>query len=121
MRDQYMLLGQSFMLVYSLTDRASFEGVAAFHQQIIRVKGTPKVPMVLCGNKSDLVEERAIPYAEGSSYSASLEIPFFEVSAKTKQNVVEAFQELLKVLLLDDKNKGQSAVVKKRRGGCALL
>ena len=52
MRDQYMrtgasvtlefsglnpVLGEGFLLVYSITSRSSFEEVSTFHQQILRV------------------------------------------------------------------------------------
>jgi GTPase KRas protein len=121
MRDQYMLLGQAFMLVYSITSRPSMDGLDAFYQQIVRVQGSSKVPMVLCGNKADLAEERAIPYADGTAKAASLDIPFFETSAKTKQNVTEAFQDLVRVLLLHEAASPKAAGKKRRGGGCALL
>merc|ERR1712000_239266 len=38
MRDQYMRTGQGFMLVYDITSRATFNNLAAFAEQISRVK-----------------------------------------------------------------------------------
>lgn len=38
MREQYMRTGDGFLLVYSVTDRASYENMKAFHTQILRVK-----------------------------------------------------------------------------------
>lgn len=38
MREQYMRSGEGFLLVYSITSRASFEEVSTFHQQILRVR-----------------------------------------------------------------------------------
>jgi GTPase KRas protein len=51
MRDQYMRTGQGFLLVYSVTSRASFEEVNIFRDQIMRVKESSSVPLVLVGNK----------------------------------------------------------------------
>lgn len=38
MREQYMRTGDGFLIVFSVTDKASFEHVDRFHQLILRVK-----------------------------------------------------------------------------------
>ena len=38
MREQYMRKGDGFLLVYSVTDVQSYENIANFHTQILRVK-----------------------------------------------------------------------------------
>ena len=38
MREQYMRKGDGFMLVYSVTDKQSFENIEHFYNQILRVK-----------------------------------------------------------------------------------
>lgn len=63
MREQYMQPGDGFVLVYSITARGSFEEIAQFHQQILRVKEKDTFPMVLVGNKSDLDSERQVGQA----------------------------------------------------------
>jgi hypothetical protein len=60
MREHYMLDGEGFLLVYSVTERDSFDMIAAFHAQILRVKDTETVPIVLVGNKSDLEHGRRV-------------------------------------------------------------
>ena len=55
MRDQYMRTGQGFILVYAITSRSSFDEIVNFREQILRVKDKDRVPMVLVGNKCDLV------------------------------------------------------------------
>jgi GTPase SAR1 family protein len=59
-RPQYMRGGQGFLCVYSITNRGSFDEIAAFREQILRVKDAEKVPMVIVGNKSDLEGERQV-------------------------------------------------------------
>ncbi len=54
MRDLYMKNGQGFVLVYSITSQATFNDLQELRDQILRVKDTADVPMVLVGNKSDL-------------------------------------------------------------------
>ncbi|XP_045647810.1 ras-related protein M-Ras isoform X4 [Ursus americanus] len=46
MREQYMRTGDGFLIVYSVTDKASFEHVDRFHQLILRVKDRQR-----CGHK----------------------------------------------------------------------
>jgi hypothetical protein len=60
MREHYMLDGEGFLLVYSVTERDSFNLIGTFHEQILRVKDTETVPIVLVGNKSDLEHHRAV-------------------------------------------------------------
>ena len=43
MRDQYMRTGQGFLCVYSITSKGSFEEIASFREQILRVKDADKV------------------------------------------------------------------------------
>jgi Ras-related protein M-Ras len=38
MREQYMRKGDGFLLVYSVTDKASFHNIRQFHTLILRVK-----------------------------------------------------------------------------------
>lgn len=54
MRDLYMKNGQGFVLVYSITSQATFNDLQELRDQILRVKDSPDVPMVLVGNKCDL-------------------------------------------------------------------
>ena len=53
-----------------------------------------KLPaVILVGNKCDL-PDRAVSHEEGAALAASHGIPFFEVSAKSKHNVTEAFEKI---------------------------
>ena len=46
--------GQGFVLVYSISSQATFSDLFELRDQILRVKDTYDVPMVLVGNKCDL-------------------------------------------------------------------
>jgi len=63
MREQYMRTGEGFLLVYSITSRASFEEVMAYQKTILRVKDRDYFPMILVGNKCDLTHERQVSRA----------------------------------------------------------
>lgn len=87
MRDLYMKNGQGFVLVYSITAQSTFNDLQDLREQILRVKDTDDVPMVLVGNKCDLEEERVVGKELGKSLASQFNCAFMETSAKAKINV----------------------------------
>jgi len=117
MRDQYMRTGQGFVLTYAITSRSSYDEINTFREQITRVKDKSTVPMVLCGNKCDLQNERQVPTAEATELAKQWGMPLFETSAKARINVEEAFFQLVREI----KKSGPGGPgVKKRKGGINL-
>jgi small GTP-binding protein len=92
LRHVYFRTGDAFVLVYSVTDRFSFEKIETFYKQILRVKDAPSVPIVVIGNKNDLVLERVVTLAEGKELAKRLgNVPFMESSAKSGLNVSQMY------------------------------
>jgi len=131
-RDQYMRTGDGFLCVYSITLQASFDEAVSLHDHILRVKDSDSVPFVLVGNKCDLEEDREIPFDKGQNLSKDLKCPFLEASAKTRFNVVEAFETLVREIKRfrnqvpepGDSNTTTDKPAKEKkakRRGCALL
>lgn len=60
MREQYMRSGEGFLLVFSVTDRNSFDELPRFHKQILRVKDRDEFPMLMVANKADLEHQRVV-------------------------------------------------------------
>lgn len=102
LRDQYSRHGQGFLLVYSVIDRATYSAVEEFRESVYRSQdrdsGTDFIPMVLIGNKCDLESERQVATIEGANLAVKWGIPHLESSAKTRINVDEAFQEVVRVI-----------------------
>uniref|UniRef100_A0A3B3X518 Uncharacterized protein n=1 Tax=Poecilia mexicana TaxID=48701 RepID=A0A3B3X518_9TELE len=99
MREQYMRTGDGFLIVFSVTDKASFEHVDRFHQLILRVKDREAFPMVLVANKVDLVHLRKVTSDQGQEMAAKHNITYIETSAKDPpMNVDKAFHELVRVI-----------------------
>jgi len=96
MREHYMLDGEGFLLVYSVTEPDSLSLIEAFHQQILRVKDSESVPIVVVGNKSDLEYERRVNMADGQRVAEDLGCRFMETSAKLRTNVSETFIGLVR-------------------------
>ena len=65
MRDLYIKNGQGFVVCYSLTNHQTFQDIKTMKDQIVRVKGTDKVPILLVANKVDLEPQREVPTVEG--------------------------------------------------------
>lgn len=101
MREQYMRTGEGFLLVYSSSSQNSFDELTSYYHQILRVKDVEYVPIVVVGNKIDLVEERQVPFDEAAKFAKEINAPFFETSAKNGINVEEAFHCLVR-LIRDD-------------------
>ncbi|KAK4074922.1 hypothetical protein Purlil1_12834 [Purpureocillium lilacinum] len=95
-REQCMCTGEGFMLVYSVTSRQSFQDIASFRHQILRAKIGDYVPVLLVGNKCDLEAEREVTTLEGQALARSLNCNFVETSAKTRINVENAFDEIVR-------------------------
>jgi len=121
MRDQYMRSGQGFLCVYSITNKGSFEEIAAFREQILRVKDAEKVPMVIVGNKSDLESERQVTQADGKDLASGYGCPWMETSAKGRIRCEDCFYELVREIR---KSAGPETTKKKKvKAGpkCAIL
>ncbi|XP_028669432.1 ras-related protein R-Ras [Erpetoichthys calabaricus] len=98
MREQYMRAGEGFLLVFAINDVGSFNEIHKFHRQIQRVKDRDDFPMVLVGNKADLEQQRMITREEAEHFAKENRIVYMESSAKIRQNVDEAFHEVVKAI-----------------------
>ncbi|XP_058665115.1 ras-related protein M-Ras isoform X1 [Ammospiza caudacuta] len=108
MREQYMRTGDGFLIVYSVTDKASFEHVDRFHQLILRVKDRESFPMILVANKVDLMHLRKITREQGREMATKHNIPYIETSAKDPPlNVDKAFHDLVRVIRQQIPEKSQ--------------
>eukprot|EP01111_Echinosteliopsis_oligospora_P018280 TRINITY_DN8282_c0_g1_i1.p1 TRINITY_DN8282_c0_g1~~TRINITY_DN8282_c0_g1_i1.p1 ORF type:complete len:215 (-),score=51.29 TRINITY_DN8282_c0_g1_i1:87-659(-) len=123
MRDQYMRNGQGYIVVFDLSQRSSFEEAAMFREQILRAKDVERVPMVLVGNKCDLINERQVSTAEATELAKSFRCRYIETSAKNNHNVHEAFFELVReVRGFDETTRDKKQKTKKNLDKkCTLL
>ena len=86
------------MLVYSITDRKSFEEIKELHNLTIPFK--QKAVVIIVGNKSDLEHERQVPETEGASLAEYFRCMFVECSASEGYpKIAEAFHELCREVI----------------------
>ena len=82
----YYRKAQGTLLVYDITNRATFESVDNWMKTIQQQAGD-QVNKILVGNKMDCEPQRMVQSHEGQKLADRYGIKFFETSAKTEQNV----------------------------------
>ena len=87
--------GHVFVLLYSITSRASFDELKTLLKCIQKAKHNKRVPLVLVGAKCDLENQREVSQEDGRVLAEQLGCPFLECSAKTGQNVDKVFTTAL--------------------------
>jgi len=94
--------GDGFLLVFSITSLSSLAELEDLREQIMNIKGRTKahVPIVLVGNKCDLEEDRHVSRARAFGVSQDWgNVPYYETSARRRQNVDEVFKDLCRQIL----------------------
>lgn len=103
MRELYIKSGRGFLLVYSVTDENSLKELLTLREQVLRIKDSASVPMVLIGNKCDLNNERVLSPEDGITVSQQWgKVPFYETSARVKTNVEEAFIDVIRQIMIKE-------------------
>jgi small GTP-binding protein len=125
--DRWVRPAHGFLLMYSLTLKATFEEVQVLKDKIVRIKDTMAeangseeavIPMVLVGNKSDLEEDREVTHEEGKAIADKWGCAFFETSAKTKKNVHECTHQLIREIRT---TRPDSTKKQKKKAFCTIL
>jgi small GTP-binding protein len=96
MREQYIRVGEGFLLVFSLTDHHSLDECRKLYRDIKRIKDSDNVPILLVGNKFDIRQISVDTQAR--AVAAAMQIPYFETSARTRFNIDEIFIELVRII-----------------------
>ncbi|ORY24015.1 P-loop containing nucleoside triphosphate hydrolase protein [Naematelia encephala] len=126
LRDQWIRDGEGFLVVYSISSRSTFDRVERIVDRVYRVKddsyASPytssapsssssypsssnyplssgarrRIPITIVGNKRDRYHDREVATDEARNLANSLGCDFYETSAKTNQNVEQAFKSLVR-------------------------
>jgi Ras-related protein Rab-18 len=86
------------ILVYDVTNRASFLSLEHWLKEIDTYSTNSEVIILLIGNKIDM-PNRVVTREEGAKFAKSKSMLFMECSAKTKLGIQQAFEELIQKIL----------------------
>ncbi|XP_075568024.1 ras-related and estrogen-regulated growth inhibitor [Pelecanus crispus] len=99
--------GDGFAVVYSVTDRCSFDEVMRLcflinhiHSSPKRSSGSDQPPVVIVANKKDLQFDRMVSTEDGENLSKALKLPFYEISTRDSyEETVAVFNTLYQELM----------------------
>lgn len=103
----YFRRADGVLLLYDCSYERSFMSVREWVDSI-EEGAQKKVPIMLCGNKSDLREEaekqgrKVVNFEEGQRLAREFEGLFIETSAKEGSNIVDAVTELSRLLMASE-------------------
>ena len=95
----YYKNANGFLLIYDVSNRDSFNSLNEWLEHIdSNAEEQSKAFKILIGNKKDL-DERIIDESEGKQFANNNNMPYFETSAKTSENVEGVFKFLINKIL----------------------
>uniref|UniRef100_A0A7S1LKL5 Ras-related protein Rab-1 n=1 Tax=Alexandrium catenella TaxID=2925 RepID=A0A7S1LKL5_ALECA len=120
----YYRAAMGVVITYDITDHDSFDHVEYWVQQLDQ-HGDAAVQRILVGNKSDLGDLRKVAKEDGEALAAKFNMAFFETSAKSGENVDDAFLKIADEVVVQRYANAPSAQPKlelkasKKKGSCA--
>jgi small GTP-binding protein len=91
-RQSYLANAEAGILVYDVTRKDTFDKIENWFNEIKEVSKT--ISLILVANKIDLIESRVIPTEAGEGLAKNLNLSYIETSAKTGENINDAFKML---------------------------
>ena len=123
-QDRYRTIAKNYykgshgiLLLYDVTKTSSFENIREWIKDI-REEVYEKAIIFLIGNKIDKKDQIKIKTEEGEKLAEEFNIPFFEASAKSGENVDEIFKALYKKIsevYVDIQQEGGTKLSKKNK------
>ena len=91
-------------IIYDISSKKSFENLTEWINYLNSIE---KMPMIICGNKIDL-DDRQVKKEEGEEFAKKNKLVFFEVSAKTNENMnYMLYRSIAELPYFEDKNKNK--------------
>ena len=91
-RQSYLSNAEAGILVYDVTRKDTLDKVENWFNEIKDVSSS--ISLILVGNKIDLTEDRVISTEMGEALAKKLNLSYIETSAKTGENINDAFKML---------------------------
>ena len=84
---------QGIVLVFDTTKKESFENLPKWIKETKNIKDN--IPIVLFGNKCDLLEEAVVDNDEAMKFAKDNDMDYFETSAKQNINIEQGFKNII--------------------------
>jgi GTPase KRas protein len=99
-RQEFLNIAQGLMLVYSVTDRDTFDKIEHYREDASFLPTADAYPIMLIGNKADQVAERQVSFEEGHALATTLNARFMETSARegATQNIPDSFLTMARLI-----------------------
>jgi len=91
-RQTYLANAEAGILVYDVTHKETLDSLENWFKEIKSV--SPTISLILVGNKIDLEDDRVISTEQGEELAQKLNLSYIETSAKTGENINDAFNML---------------------------
>lgn len=96
----YYRNAQAAMVVFDITQSSSLDK-AKYWIKELQKQANNEILIVLVGNKLDLENERKISTSDAQVFANEMGLLYFEVSAKTGENVQECFKQIALKMPID--------------------
>lgn len=105
-----MKTGRGFVFVFSITNTSTLSELTDLYHTLCQIKPEgSRVPLVLVGNKSDMVEKRQVSRSRAHAMAVSWgDKPYYETSARRRVNVDEVFKDVCRQIMRMDQEGGHS-------------
>lgn len=111
MTQTYVRNSELVLLVFDITDYASFESIDYWLKYIDDMPGVQPITKVIIGNKTDLENKREVPQVEAEEFAKAHGCDYYE-TCKFNSNIELVFQDLCIKLheLMQTKIRGQEQI-----------
>ncbi|XP_067837835.1 GTP-binding protein REM 2-like, partial [Heptranchias perlo] len=99
-------LGDAYIIAFSVTDRVSFQRADELRAKLQATRPSQDIPIILVGNKTDLVRSREVTVEDARSRAASVDCKYIETSAALRHNTRELFEGVVRQLRLRLSGRG---------------
>ncbi|KAG8455439.1 hypothetical protein GDO86_001573 [Hymenochirus boettgeri] len=109
MQENCLQMGDAFLLVFSVTDRSSFQHLPGLLLQLRTARPHHRIPIILVGNKGDLARSREVSIEEGRNLAGMLNCKYSEISAALHHNTQELLEGVVRQIRLR-KDEGERSL-----------